>query len=258
MKKWTFTAIVLGCCTVPLQADIRITHSRVVTGPAAVLMPAEGLPKVTIRIKGMKARTDIETYGQTTTAITDLETQQVMLLRPGSKIAQVITPPSAAGSWPTMDVSLKPSGRSRMIDGVSCAEHAFTMSLNMESVGNPHVPAEAMKGGIMRMNGSIWIARSAPGAAEWTAFTRAALTSRLLSPITGMSEPWMEKLFEVSSTVGIPYLTEMTTRYEGSGPMIDIMKEMGTMKTVQRVRVSTDPIAADLFKLPAGYTLDKR
>jgi hypothetical protein len=27
---------------------------------------------------------------------------------------------------------------------------------------------------------------------------------------------------------------------------------------VQRVTVSTAPIAADLFKLPAGYTLEKR
>ena len=86
--------IVLGFCTVPLHADIRVTQSRVITGPAAVLSPAEGLPKITIRIRGMKARTDIETYGQTKTALTDLETKQVLLLRPGSKIAQEITPPS--------------------------------------------------------------------------------------------------------------------------------------------------------------------
>jgi hypothetical protein len=259
MTKCLVPVIVLGFCSASLHADISVSQSRVLTGKAAVLSPAEGLPKITIRIKGMKGRTDVETYGETKTAITDLETKQVLLLRPGSRIAQEITPPSVvAGSWPNIDISLKPTARSRMIDGVSCAEHAFTMSLDMESMGNPHVPPEAMKGGVMRMNGVIWIASSTPGAAEWTAFNKAALTSRLLSPITGESELWMEKLFEASATVGIPYLTDMTTRFEGSGPMIDMMKEMGTMRTVLRARVSTAPIAADLFNLPAGYAVDKR
>ena len=68
----------------------------------------------------------------------------------------------------------------------------------------------------------------------------------------------MDKLHEVSATAGIPCLTEMTTRYEGSGPMMDVMEGMGDMKMVQKVTVSTAPIAADLFKLPAGYTLEKR
>ena len=68
----------------------------------------------------------------------------------------------------------------------------------------------------------------------------------------------MDKLHEVSATAGIPYLIEMTTRYEGSGPMMDLMKDMGNMKMVQKLTVSTAPIAADLFTLPAGYTLERR
>ena len=258
MRTWLVTVVALAVCSVPLRADLRVTQSRTVEGPAAVLMPAAGLPKVTMRIKGMKARTDVETYGHTVTAITDVETQQVMMLRTGSNIAQVITPASVAAA-PNIDVSLKPTGKSRMINGVSCDEHAFTMRVDMASVPNPHIPPEAMKDVSMRMAGSIWIGRSAPGAAEWMAFNQAAVNSNLLSAITGVaSEPWMDKLHEVSATAGIPYLIEMTTRYEGTGPMMDVMKGIGNMKTVQRVTVSTAPIAADLFKLPAGYTLEKR
>ena len=87
MRTRLVTVVVLGFCIVPLRADIRVTQSRTVEGPAAVLMPAAGVPRVTMRIKGMKARTDVETHGHTVTAITDVETQQVMMLRTGSNIA---------------------------------------------------------------------------------------------------------------------------------------------------------------------------
>ena len=265
MRKWLVTAGVVGLSVGPVRADITVTQSSTMEGKAAVLMPAGQLPKITIRIKGMKARTDTETFGQTVTAITDLETREVMMLRPGSNIAQVITPQSvsARAAWQTSktDVSLKPTGKSRMIDRVSCDEHSFTLSMDMGSVGNPHIPPEAMKGVTMLMNGSVWIAKSAPGAAEWMAFNKAALESNLLSAIGGAgSQPAMDRLFEAWATAGIPYLTEMTTRFEGrSGPMVDAMKEMGDMKMVQRVTgVSTQLIAEDLFKLPAGYTIEKR
>ena len=263
MRTWLVTLAVLGFSIVPLRADITVTQSRTVEGPAAVLMPAAGLPKVTMRIKGLKARTDVETYGHTVTTITDIETQQVMMLRTGSNVAQPVTPHSVAAGerWPTphIDVSLKLTGKSRMINGVSCDEHSFTMRMDMASVPNPHIPPDAMKGVSMRMNGSIWIGRSAPAAAEWMAFNKAALEAKLLSAITGVaSELWMNKLHEVSVAVGIPYLTEITTRYEGSGPMMDVVKGLGDVKMTQKVTVSTAPIAASLFELPAGYTLEKR
>ena len=91
MRTWLVTVVVLGLCIAPLRADIKVTQSRTVEGPAAVLMPAAGLPRVTMRIKGTKARMDVETYGHTVTAIADVETQQVMTLRTGSNIARVIT-----------------------------------------------------------------------------------------------------------------------------------------------------------------------
>jgi hypothetical protein len=263
MRTWLVTVAVLACCIVPLRADLRITQSRTVEGLAAVLTPDAGLPRVTMRIKGMKARTDVETYGHTVTAITDFETQQVMMLRTGSSIAQVTTPEAVAagGPWqaPHMDVSLRLTGKSRMINGVSCGEHSFTMLVDMASVPNPHIPPEAMKGVSMRMRGSIWIGRPVPGAAEWIAFNKVALSSNLLSAVTGVaSEPWMDKLHEVSAAAGIPYLTEMTMRYEGSGPMMDVAEGMGDTKIIQKVTVSTAPIPADLFELPAGYTIEKR
>lgn len=259
MTRWLVAAAVLGFCTVPLRADIRVTSSRTVSGRGAVLMPNEGEPKVTIRIKGMKARWDVETYGETDTKLADVEAQQVFLLRARSTVAQTFGPRPVPGDPSWLDISLKLTGNTRLIDGVSCDEHAFATSIDMASIPNPHISPAAMKGVSMRLNGSVWIAKSGPGAVEWTAFHKAAFNSRLLSEIAGTgSNPWMDKLFEVSATAGIPYLIEMSTRYEGSGPGMSIVGGMGTTKMVQRIRVSTDPIAADLFNLPAGYTLEKR
>ena len=48
-------------------------------------------------------------------------------------------------------------------------------------------------------------------------------------------------------------------RFEGSGPMVDAMKQMGDMKMIQKLSsVSTDTIAEDLFKVPEGYTIEKK
>jgi hypothetical protein len=270
MRKWLVTVAVLGVYIAPLGADITVKQRITVEGGAAAMMPADALPTITMRIKGTKARTDIEAGGQTVTAITDLELKQVIMLMPGSTVAQMITPQSVAAggaplAMPEMSVSLKPTGKSQTIEGMSCDEHAFTMTLNMASaLGQGQLAPEAaaaMKDVNMAMNGSIWIAKSAPGAAEWMAFNKAALDSKLLSAISGVgSQPGMDKLLEASATAaGIPYLTEMTMRVEGSGPMVEAMKQMGDMKMTQKISaVSTDPIADDLFKLPAGYTVEKK
>jgi hypothetical protein len=37
------------------------------------------------------------------------------------------------------------------------------------------------------------------------------------------------------------------------------MKQMGPMKIIQKLEsVSTDPIADDLFRVPEGYTIEKK
>jgi hypothetical protein len=62
-----------------------------------------------------------------------------------------------------------------------------------------------------------------------------------------------------ASAPGLPYLTEIAMSFEGTGPMVEAMKQMGPMKMVQRISsVSTDPIADDVFRVPEGYTTQKK
>jgi hypothetical protein len=55
---------------------------------------------------------------------------------------------------------------------------------------------------------------------------------------------------------GIPYLTELTTRLDGTGQLVALLQQMGEMKITGKVSsVSTEPVPLDLFNVPDGYTI---
>jgi hypothetical protein len=57
---------------------------------------------------------------------------------------------------------------------------------------------------------------------------------------------------------GIPYLTELTTKLEGTGQLVALLQQMGQMKINGKVEsVSTEAVPADLFNVPEGYTIVK-
>ncbi len=60
----------------------------------------------------------------------------------------------------------------------------------------------------------------------------------------------MDKMMAaVGSAPGVPYLTEITMTFEGSGPMAEAMGKMGPMKMIQKASsVSTAAIADDMFQ----------
>ena len=271
MRKWLAVAAVCAISVVSLRADVTVTTIMTMEGAAAANLPPGSLPKITMRIKGMKSRSDIEAAGTTVSVITDLTTKQVITLMPASKTAIVTSPESVAAGGapivtPKIDASLKPTGKSQTIDGVVCDEHTFTMLMDMASMAGAQMPPEAaemLKGVKMAMNGSIWVAKSAPGVAEIMAFNKAALSSGLLAAVSGVKPGQaggMEQLMTAAASApGLPYLTEMTMEMQGEGPMVEAMKQMGAMKMIQKVStVSTDAIADDLFKMPAGYTVEKK
>ncbi len=271
MRKWLAVVAVCAISVVSLRADVTVTTIMTMEGAAAASVPPGSLPKITMRIKGMKSRSDIETAGSTISVITDLTTKQVITLMPNSKTAMVTSAESVAAGGapitvPKTDASLKPTGKSQTIEGVVCDEHTFTMLLDMASMVGAQMPPEAaemLKGVKMAMNGSIWVAKSAPGVAEIMAFNKAALSSGLLAAVSGIKpgQPGgVEQLMTAAASApGLPYLTEMTVEIQGEGPMVEAMKQMGAMKMIQKVStVSTDAIPDDLFKLPAGYTVDKQ
>jgi hypothetical protein len=273
MKRCLTTVMILAACSGALRADVTVVQTTTVEGGPAAMMGGAGAsmsPKMTVRIKGMKQRSDIEAVSKVITTITDLTTKQIVLLRADQKTAQVIgngaaMPAMPEGlNMPTIEASMQPTGKSQMLDGLRCDEYAFTSSIDMGSMAGAKAPPEAaamLKGLSMQIRGSIWVSKDAPGAAEYAAFTKAASKSDLMSSIASAmgSNPAMEKMMKAMSNIdGIAYLTEMTMTVEGSGQIADMMKQMGAMRITSKVSsISSETVSDDLFQVPADYTIVK-
>ena len=271
MKRLFATFILIVLCSGALRADVTVTTVTTLEGGVSA-MTGGMTPRIVMRIKGMKARSDIEVMGQATAAVVDLATRRVVMLRVAEKTAQIVNVPSSASAPPVavpkMDGTFAPTGRTQVIDGVKCDEYSFTMSMSMGEMGpSPQMPPEAagiLQDMKMMMNGSVWMAKSAPGAAEYMAFQKAAVNAQLASVLSGgtsgMSSSGMERLMKgLSGGEGMPYLTEMTMTFDGSGPAVEMMKQMGAMKITSKVtQVSTEPLPDHLFEVPADYTIVKQ
>jgi hypothetical protein len=264
-------AIVILCSTV-LHADVTVTTTTTIEGGMAAMMGG-ATPTMVMRIKGLQARSDMEVMGRTISSLADLNKKEVIVLRPDEKTAQVMTPvvPEKPGAppatLPQIDGSVAPTGRSQTIDGLKCDEYAFNVTVSMsEMTSNQQMPpqaAEMFKDLQMLMKGSIWVAKSAPGAAEYVAFHKAALEANLAAilagGVPGAPSNGMDRVFKkFTEAEGVPYLTELNMTIEGSGQAADMMKQMGAMKLTSKVSaISTDPIAADLFVVPPDYKIIK-
>lgn len=269
MRRWSAAIAAVVFASVSLQADVTIKSRITVEGgpPGA---NAGGPIEMVMQIKGMKSRTDMDAMGQKTVIIADMAARKVYMLNPATKTAQEIDSAAvvekAGAAMPELDASVTPTGQSKAINSLSCDEYRIKMSMNMADIVGTQVPPEAvemMKGLTMAMDGSIWVAKEGPGAAEYVAFSKAALAANLSGVLSGAankSNPGLEKLMAVTSQAqGLPCLTEMNMTVDGSGPVADMMKQSGAVKTsVTTTSIATDALAADLFTVPADYKIVKQ
>ena len=91
MKRPVAVLVLLACCSASLRADITVTSVTTMEG-AMSAMTGGASPKMVMRIKGMKARSEIEAMGQTFTGLVDLSTKQVLMLHPEDKTATLMNP----------------------------------------------------------------------------------------------------------------------------------------------------------------------
>ena len=272
MKRvWTTVAIV-ALCLAPLGADVTITQTISMEGAMAAAMGGQD-PKIVTRIKGSKMRQDTEMMGTQAVVITDLDARQIIILNSANKTAQVISieAPKAdpGGKTPDIDVQFKATGNKRTLEIGPCEDHSFAASFDLaQFIPQGQIPPETvemMKGVKIVANGLSCLAKDGKGVAEFSALQAAAIKSGLMAAVSGMMPGGsggggMEKLMSAAqSAPGLPFLTEITMTVDGTGPMVDMMKQMGPMKIIQKTTaVSTDPLSDDLFKTPADYTIEKK
>lgn len=294
MKRWLTTTLAVLVCSAVLRADVTIVQTTTVEGGMAAMAAQAGgrslSPTITTRIKGLKGRTDAENGTISVSTIIDLATRQLIVLHPEQKTATLITAPvpgPAAASTststtttggtttgtppstitlPKIESSVTPTGKSQVIDGIKCDEFTFNTKMDMGEMTGSQVPPEAaamMQGMMLMMEGSIWVAKEAPGMADYTAYQKAAASSDMAAATLGASGiniPGMDKLMKAMSSVqGLAYLTEMTIKIEGTGQVAEMMRQMGPMKVISKVSsVKAEALADDLFKVPEGYTVVKQ
>lgn len=254
-------AVVLGLLAVSTAwADVTVTYTTTGKG----LMGMAGTFETTTSIKGHKMRSTSTIGGDETITIMDVDAQQMITINPKKREAEILDlakfnadlagKVGAAGA----QVSVTPNGETRQLLGQSCAGYAVSIAMPM-TMG----PGMAMT---MQMSGPMFLATGAPGAADFSAFYRAAAEQGFIftnaqqataqpAQAKGMAEMYRA----IADLNGIPYEQVIDISMQGSGPMAAMMSRMGNASmAVTATAVSTDALSDDLFAIPAGFKVKNR
>lgn len=247
--------VIVTLLATPAFADV--TLKSTMSGKGAGKL-AEG--ESTSYIKGLKMRTDSTTGGSPTSIIIDIDAQKFISINHKKKEAQVY---DMAKFRQDLDKtikgaqaksSLKPNGETREVSGRACTGYDMNIAI-------PMAVAEGMEMSMV-MSGPVFIAKGAPGSEDFKRFYLAAAEKGFIASdpraakAAAQQTKGMTELYRaIAETDGIPYLMETAVKIEGGGPMAGMMSKMmgGTGFTQTVTSVTTDPVAADTFEIPADY-----
>jgi hypothetical protein len=245
------TAAVLGLLATPAIADVTVTAQVAAKG---------GETESITYIKGLKMRSDSSVLGTPTTTIVDVEAQKFISINHKKKevvvydLAKFREDLGKSVNSAAAVASLKPNSERREIAGKACVGYDMSMTMPMAlGQGAPEMT--------MMMSGPVFIAKGAPGSADYARFHNAAAEKGFVmsDPRAAKANPQaqgMTHLYKaIADTGGIPYYMEMSVKIDGGGPMGGMMNKMmgGAAFTQTVTAVSTDVVPDDKFALPADY-----
>jgi hypothetical protein len=250
MKKTLFAVLALFVLVVPqASADIGITMTMSMNaGPMVVT------GEVVTRAKGQKMRADTKVMQQDMSVFVDGAAKQVWMVNHLTKeitnadvAAQAAALPAAIGE---MTISVKPNGQTKELLGRTCKGYTLDVTMPMTMGGETLT---------IRMTGVSWMADSGPGVEEYKAISKATSALGLSGSFMGQSGGPQSKGFaeiqKALAEAGLPMAQEVTMVFEGTGQAAAAMARVGAMTMSTSVTaISTDPVSADVFEMPAGYT----
>lgn len=261
MKRAILAAGLALALTSTLYADVTIKA----TGSGKGLGMSGTMPTVTY-IKGMRMRTDTVSGDKTLTTIFDVEHQKMYIFDSKKKEADVWDMAAFAGEMSKAvqvegaSASIKPNGQTRQIAGktVNGYDVEVTVPSTMGGSGGMKM--------VVKLTGQVWIAKGAPGTADYTGFYKAAAEKGFIftDPRAAKGSPGQAKAMadmyeEFAKLGGVPYASEMDIKLSGDGPMAGLMAKMGGMTMTSTTEsVDTAPIPDDHFMPPAGYKLNQK
>ncbi len=249
---------VILTCLLAASAWADVTVKTTIKGPMG------DTPSVQY-IKDGKMRAETTVNGRQTVTIMDATARQMITLDPDTKTATIFDLAKMgeqiqkSANPSDVKVSFTPTGQTRQILGRACTEYLLSISFSMTP---PNMPQG--QGMTMTMGGPTWIAKDGPGTKDFQDFYKAATASGLFWSAGGRgrnmgpNERGMAAMYKaLADAGGIPYEQVIQMKMEGAGPMADMMRGRGGMgagTTMTVTSVTTDPIPATLFEIPAGYT----
>jgi hypothetical protein len=246
------STVIAALLATPAIADVTLTAQ--VAGKA-------GESQSVTYIKGLKMRSDSTVLGTPTTTIIDIETQKFISVNHKKKevtvynMAQFRQDLDKTMKTGAIEASLKPNGQKKDFAGRDCTGYDMAMAVPM-AMGGPGGPEMTMM-----MAGPVFIAKGAPGSADYARFHNAAAEKGFVmsDPRAAKGNPsaqGMTQLYKaMADTGGIPYYMEINVKLEGGGPMAGMMNKMmgGAAFTQTVTAVSTDAVPDDKFAFPADY-----
>lgn len=220
----------------------------------------------TVYIKGLKMRIDGATNRRSTSTIFDVENQKMYVLDTRKEEAEVWDMASfseeiaRAVSVGEMEVSMEPNGQTRAIAGQSTDGYDMNISLPATLGGAGGVPIK------MELAGTTWIAKGAPGAADYAAFYQGAAERGWIftNPQAAKASPGQAKALaqmyaEFARIGGIPYESQTNIKIQGEGPMAAMMSRMGSVSMTSTIEsIDAESLGDELFQPPAGYKLKQQ
>ena len=240
-------AVVILCLALaasPAFADVTMKMTQSMSGgPMAVDMA------VVAYISGLKMRSDVKVMDQDMSLFVDVAAKQQLLVNNTTK--EVQDPAAAMANMPMglgeVRVSIKPTGQTKQVLGQTCAGFAVEVAIPM-TMGDETLTVST--------TGTVWLAKDAPGAAEYQAFTKAATTAGLATtPFT--QGPQAKSMFELQAAIsesGIPLEQDMQIGMTGTGKMAEMVAQsgMGAMRMKMTVtEISVNAIPAETLAVPA-------
>jgi hypothetical protein len=253
-------ALILGVAA-PGFADVTLKMTISTTG-GGVTNKAPS----TVYIKGNRMRTDIQVGTRTQTTIFDVDAERMYVFDSTRKEADawdmraVAAELSKSVAPSAVSASITPNGQTREVGGHTAAGYQLAISVSAAPDGSTPLQVTAT------LAGPVWIVKGAPGAAEYTAFYRAAAEKGFIfnDPRTARAQPgaaraMAEMYRQMAEIGGIPYASDVQIAFEGSGALAAALAKIGniSMSTVVD-SMATAAIADDLFAPPAGYVTNAR
>jgi hypothetical protein len=214
-------------------------------------------------IKGLKMRTEAKSEKFSTASIYDVDAQKMLILDTKKKEANAWDMAAFSqeiGKAVTVEgaqASMTPNGQVKSVNGQNADGYDVNISVPATIANSPVT---------ILLTGVSWIAKGAPGAAEYAAFYRGAAEKgwifsdpRQAKGAPGQAKAMAQMYTEFAKIGGLPVETNMDMKVTGSGPMAAMMSKMGSVKTTTVIdAVDTAALDDALFQPPADYTLKQR